>query len=588
MPARRLHLRLLQTTDLHGHLRPYDYFLDTPAPGTGLSALAGLIETARNSTENCLLFDCGDLIQGTPFADLLTGHDGPHPMVRALDALRYDAATLGNHDFDFGFDAALNAFHGAETPILAANLRTPDATSIYPESILLERDLTDEMGDTVVFKIGLFGVLPPQTAMWNGHHLSGHAVVTDALEAAGREAAALREAGADLVIALAHSGLGDKDPIPMAENVSKAILAFDAVDVVLAAHTHQLVPAKDDAALEPILQAGAMASHLGQMDLTLEQDGQAWRIVEVDRQLIAPPPDAPASPLLLALSEADHVASLAHIRRTIGESSVPLNSYFNVLGYDAGATLAADAALDCARSYAPDAACLAAIAPFRAGGAMGPEFYTDVPKGALLFRHAAEIYLYPNEVRLIRATGNVIRDWLDHAAGLYHQIDEKSGRQDLIVRDRPPYNADTMFGLTYEIDLSKPARFDAEGHQISDQSRIKDLCHEGKPVSDDQTFVVATNSYRASGGGGFHWLANCPVVEIPPVVMRDVLASYIERTGQVAPNPRLPFSFTSLGGRQILFETGPGAKAHIGTVSDLGLVIAGTSDEGFLQLGFSL
>jgi 2',3'-cyclic-nucleotide 2'-phosphodiesterase/3'-nucleotidase len=251
--ASLVHLRVLATTDLHASLMPFDYFTDRPDDRIGLVRVGGLVEALREGIPNCLLFDNGDTFQGSMLAELAargtSGFDS-HPMIVAMNALGYDAATLGNHDFDYGIGMLDRILSQAAFPVVLANAQHPgNGEPFRPRHVILDREVEDLDGGRHSLRIGVTGTTPPQVGQWNRGVLDGGLSFEDAVEATAREARQLKAAGADIVVALAHSGLGDcmqsgaspGDAGPSgngAENVARAIAALQDVDAVVAGHTH--------------------------------------------------------------------------------------------------------------------------------------------------------------------------------------------------------------------------------------------------------------------------------------------------------------------------------------------------------------
>jgi 2',3'-cyclic-nucleotide 2'-phosphodiesterase/3'-nucleotidase len=211
--ATLVHLRVLATSDLHASLMPFDYFSDRPDDRIGLVRLGGLVEAMRAGAPNCLLLDNGDTFQGGILAELAakgTAGFDPHPMIMAMNALRYDAATLGNHDFDYGIDMLDRILSEAAFPVVLANAHRPgNGEPFRPRHVILEREVEDLDGDRHRLRIGVTGTTPPQVAQWNRGALDGALAFEDAVEATAREALELKASGADIVVALAHSGLGE-------------------------------------------------------------------------------------------------------------------------------------------------------------------------------------------------------------------------------------------------------------------------------------------------------------------------------------------------------------------------------------------
>lgn len=144
---------------------------------------------------------------------------------------------------------------------------------------------------------------------------------------------------------------------------------------------------------------------------------------------------------------------------------------------------------------------LSAGAPFKAGTRSDPDYYTYIPKGELAIKNVADLYLYDNTVAMLKLTGADVKEWLEMSAGQFHQIDvNKAGEQQLINTDFRSYNYDVIDGVTYEIDVTQPAKYDTSGNVVNEEaSRIVNLQYNGKPIDLKQEFVVATNNYRASG-----------------------------------------------------------------------------------------
>jgi 2',3'-cyclic-nucleotide 2'-phosphodiesterase/3'-nucleotidase len=171
---------------------------------------------------------------------------------------------------------------------------------------------------------------------------------------------------------------------------------------------------------------------------------------------------------------------------------------------------------------------LSAAAPFKAGFG-GPNDYTDVPAGPLAIHNAADLYLYPNTLTAVKVAGAGVKAWLEKSAQWFNRIDPaRKEPQELINRRYPTYNFDVLQadssggGLTYAIDVTRPVG-----------ERIVDLRYGGKPVADTQSFIVVTNNYRASGGGGFPGLDGSNVVLFAPDANRDVLIDYVRAAREI-------------------------------------------------------
>lgn len=592
-------LRILATTDLHMALTGFDYFRGI-AGGGGLPDLAGIIAAERASAANCLFFDNGDLLQGNPLADHLAAaawrrRRGPHPAVACLGALGCDAATLGNHDLSYGTGFLARSIEDAGYPVVCANLAAPGRLRLLPW-VVLRRAVLGRDGRRHPLGVGVIGFLPPQTAAWEAVAAPGLRT-EDILATARREVPRLRAAGAEIVIALAHSGIGAG-----AENAAAALAALPGVDAVVAGHTHATFPDPRAPAGEgvdpaagtlwgrPAVQPGFGASHLGVMDLVLRQGPEGWRIAAHHVRLVAADPAHCAPPLPRGLHGA-HRAALNRFARRAGRSDTALTSHFALIGHDPGLRLVAQAQRWHLRRVMGGAALpiLAAVAPFRCGGRAGPGHYTDIPAGRLTRRSLADLYAFTNRLAVLEVTGAELREWLERAAGIFAQLRPGLADQPLIEPDFPPYNFDVIDGLEWTLDLSAPARFDAEGRATgATGSRVRDLSHHGRAVGLGDRFLVATNSYRLSGVGLYGPLLGgrqpaCAAAE--PI--RDILHAYLRQVRRAAPPGRLPFRIAPLPGASVLYDTGPRAAAHLAQ-APLPAESLGTTAAGFLRLRLRL
>ena len=609
-----LRLTLLATSDLHAHLMPFNYYTDSDDDTVGLARVASLIAAWRKRAPNCVLLDNGDTLQGSPFGDMAAERPAsgarPHPMIAAMNALGYDAATLGNHDFDFGLPALQRVLAAARYPVVLANAARTDGSVFLPPWTLLKRDVTDRRGRATTVCIGIIGVMPPQTALWNRAVLGNRLRVFDMVDAVRAQVPDMRAAGADLVVVLAHSGIGPTGQYPGMENAAGHIAALDGVDAVVAGHTHGLFPipgispcpwlnrAAGTAHGTPIVQPGYWGSHLGVIDLTLRRapDGvwgvadHAVSVTPIVSQTPKGPHIAPAAPALATLIAPDHAEALDFIRRPIGQIEVPLHTYFSFLAPCAVTQLVADAQRAHVRALLPDYPGLAglpiisAAAPFKCGGRGGPQNYTDIPVGPLAVKHAADLYRYPNSLAMVRATGAQVAGWLERVASAFYQITPGSTDQLLIDPAFAGYNFDVLSGLRYTFDLSLPRRFSADGEEVfATPGRVRDLCFaDGSPVAPDQPLLIITNSYRAGGGGHFDMAAQANTVLQDPTALREIVSRHISHHSPLMVQAEPVWRFQPIGAT-VLADTGPAALAKAGVVTACGLQYRGETPDGFAR-----
>jgi 2',3'-cyclic-nucleotide 2'-phosphodiesterase/3'-nucleotidase len=450
---------------------------------------------------------------------------------------------------------------------------------------------------------------------WDRKHLEGRVTARDIVEAAEAWVPRMREEGAQLVIALSHSGIGAAEHVPMMENAAIPLAGVEGIDVVLTGHQHLVFPGEDFAETEgvdneagtingkPGVMAGFWGSHMGLIDLLLERDGEGWRIAShtVEARPIftrgednAVTATVESDPEVLAAVQDEHEATLEYVRRAVGKTDAPLHSYFALVADDPSVQI-----VSIAQAWYIDQMMqgteheglpiLSAAAPFKAGGRQGPEYYTDVPVGDVAIKNVADLYLYPNTVRAVRITGQQVKDWLERSAGMFNQITPGEQDQVLLNPEFPSYNFDVMDGVTYRIDLSQPARFDKDGNVVNPEAnRIVDLAYNGQPVDPAQEFIVATNNYRAEGGGSFPGADGSTVVFEAPDTNRDVIVRYIVDQGTINPAADGNWGFVPMPGTTVLFDTGPKAAEYLDQVPGLSIEPAGYGEDGFSRFRIKL
>ncbi|KQR08861.1 2',3'-cyclic-nucleotide 2'-phosphodiesterase [Deinococcus sp. Leaf326] len=613
--AQTVDLRILETTDLHTNALGYDYYQDKPTGEFGFEYTATLIQNARKEKRNTLLYDNGDLIQGTPLGDYVAKvrplQPGQlHPMHAAMKLLKYDAGNLGNHEFNYGLPFLQQIVADAPMPIVSANTYKDNGSgqpgdNAFTPYLIQRRVVYDTQGRPYVINVGVIGLLPPQIVEWDKANLDGKIVTADILETARKFVPQMKAQGADIIVAVAHSGI-NADYKPGQENVATELTKVPGIDVVLSGHSHQEFPGpvyKDIPGADikngtingkPVVMAGFWGNDLGIVDLKLNYDrkAQKWAI-QTGEASIRPIWDKTAKknlvtpdPRIANAVRTAHEGTLAYVRGKVADLSAPITSYWALVQDDPSVQLVSNAQTDyvkkaLATTPYKDLPVLSAAAPFKAGGRSGPSYYTDIPAGTLAIKNVADLYVYPNTVQAVQVTGAQVQEWLERSAGQFNQIDPaKTEPQALVNEAFPTYNFDIIDGVNYEIDVTQPSRYNTAGDLVNaDAHRIRNLTYQGKPIDPAQQFVVATNNYRASGGGKFPALTGKNIVLQAPDETRQALIGFFQEQKTVNPAADGNWKLTPIPGATLLVTSSPNAQKAL----PAGAALVRTRDDGFAE-----
>jgi len=502
-PPDTAHIVIVATTDVHGRVLGWDYVRDAATPG-GLSRAATALETLRaRYPANLVLVDAGDLLQGNPFATYFGRYDKrqPQPIVDALNALQYDVVTPGNHDFDFGVDFLRRAATEATYRYVSANVVDDSGKALFVPTVVLSRGAV---------KIGITGFTTPGVMLWDRAQLAAasHLRVRRIADAAPAAVAALDRAGVDLKVVLIHSGFGSStyDTTGVGpENDAAALAAMNPKpDVVIVGHTHREIR---DTVINGVhfVQPKNWVQSLAVVHVTLAKDSARagrYRVTGVRADLI-PLANVAESPRFTQRLNAAHQAARLWAGTPIGSASP---------GFDARYARVQDT---------PLLDFINEVQRRRAGTQLSSAAAFDVqpglPEGEVHQRDVLGIYPYENTLRAVKISGQQLREYLEHAARYFNTYEPGAPRT--IINDSVAgYNYDVVSGVSYNIDLSRPAGL-----------RIRGLAYNGKIVQPSDTFTMAVNSYRQAGGGAYTMIAHAPVIYDKGEDIRELLVDEIRR-----------------------------------------------------------
>ncbi|WP_294258141.1 bifunctional 2',3'-cyclic-nucleotide 2'-phosphodiesterase/3'-nucleotidase [uncultured Comamonas sp.] len=574
-------LAVLETTDLHFNVRSYDYFKLAEDKTYGFERTATLIRAARKEFANTLLVDNGDTIQGTALADY-EAEVKPIPctqqlsMYKAMGALRFDAGTLGNHEFNYGLpflnqvlgggldvdgvDASQKCAGNGYPAVLANVYSSKTRKPLVQPYAVLERTMVAKGSDgkevRLPIKIGVIGFTTPGIMNWDKRYLEGKVYTEGAVEAARKYVPELRAKGADVVVALLHGGLDGSDYSATMENPGLYLSQVAGIDAMVMGHQHSVFPdrsakpAYSQSGVDnqagtingvPAVMASSWGKALGVIQLPLQWDGKKWSVAKTgsrselrniqNKDAAGDTVFVDADPAVAPLIEPQHQAAISYVKTPIGSTDFRMSTLFADVGDPGAIQIVNQAQQAYVASYIqanlPQYASLPVLsvsAPFKSGFQGGKDF-TDVAAGSLAIYNAADLYLYPNTVYAVKVNGADIKSWLEAAARRFNQIDVNKTTEQPLISSFPGYNFDmfTTADVQYEIDVTQPLG-----------SRIRNLSYLGKPMDAAQEFVIATNNYRATSGASFiPKLDGSSAIWASPDANRDVVIGYVRQNPQV-------------------------------------------------------
>lgn len=507
----RVTLKVAATTDVHGRLRAWDYASGQPDSLRGLARAATIVDSLRRSARGrVVLVDAGDLLQGNAMTYVAGRVDSlaPHPVIAAMNAMRYDAAAVGNHEFNYGLDLFDRAVAQARFPFLAANTTRLDGGHQYPGRTMVTRGGV---------KVAIIGATTPGSMVWDRDNLRGRLAVGDIVAALPAQVAAARAEGADVVLVVAHAGLDgltsyDTVATGLATENPMARVAREVpgIDVLVVGHSHREVT---DTTINGVLvvQPRNWATSVAVVTLDLERRDGRWMLASKRGETV-PARGWPERRDIVRTVDRAHRAAARYSTAPIGRTDAQWRA-------------------DSARLRDTPIIDLIQEVQKRVSGAelsIASVFSLDArfEPGTITVERMVALYPYENTLRALRLSGDRIRAFLEHSNRYWLVRRDATGALRAVPDPNiPGYNYDILSGLDYTVDLSRPA-----GQRITALTRP-----DGRPVTEADTFTVALNSYRAAGGGGFDMLRDAPTAYEGSREIRELIIEDIKRRGSIQP-----------------------------------------------------
>ncbi|HEY8027079.1 MAG TPA: bifunctional 2',3'-cyclic-nucleotide 2'-phosphodiesterase/3'-nucleotidase [Burkholderiaceae bacterium] len=515
---------------------------------------------------------------------------------KVMNALHYDGGGLGNHEFNYGLGflsqitntdmgvagiSKPNQCGSPTFPLVLTNVNSVASQKpIYQPYALITKQFQATAPNGTTFttpvNVGIMGFVPPQIMDWDQKNLNGLVYVNGVQESANQYVPELRNKGADLVVALSHGGLDASPYSPKMENGS-LYLAGTGIDALLVGHSHLIFPQakeKNAPALDPSLKALPAATvdsvngfvngvptvmaqswgrRLGIIQMTLQYQGGKW-VVQKPMTTVESrgfkytdgATNVAADPAIEPLIDVEHKATIAYAQQPLGTTTdFEMSSFFSMVGDVGAIQIVNQAQIDYVSNFLANTTdatlmsyksipVISCSAPFKAGR-NGPSDFTDVAPGAsaaapfsLQVRNPGDLYLYSNNnLQAVKIKGSDLKNWLEKSASQFGQINPAlATEQDLVPSYSTIYNYDVFYAtnnaMQYQIDVTQPVG-----------SRIVNLTYQGKAVAPNDDFIVATNDYRAGGGGNFPGIDGSKTIIKSPDASQAVVAKYLKKLGTV-------------------------------------------------------
>ncbi|GIN86581.1 2',3'-cyclic-nucleotide 2'-phosphodiesterase [Heyndrickxia sporothermodurans] len=503
----QMKLIILETSDVHGNVFPINYGTNKEAD-VGLGKIATLIKNERKNNENVLLIDNGDLIQGTPltYHYARINHERPNPMILLANELQYDVAVFGNHEFNYGKDILAKAVKESHFPWMSANILNKETGEPYFGQPYLIKEING-------VKIGILGLTTPYIPNWEQpENIEGMEFV-DAVTVTKKWVKFLRnDKQVDLVIVSYHGGFerdletGEPTEVLTGENQGYQIChEVEGIDVFLTGHQHRQIAGNMINGVI-VVQPGNNGICLGKVSLTIEKQDGAWKCIDKASELISVA-GVEADQALLEIVKEYEQATQEWLDQPIGkiEGDMVVKDPMHIRTND-------NALIEFINHVQMEIADVD-ISNTALFDNQSPGLTEHVT-----MRGVVSNYIYPNTLKVIRITGNDIKEGLERSASYFQQYNggEIEVNPSFTTPKPQHFNYDMWEGIEYIIDIRRP---------IGD--RIVKLEYKGSPIEPNKEYDVVMNNYRAGGGGDYFMYKDKPVIKDIPTDVSELIANYI-------------------------------------------------------------
>ncbi|GAA1944212.1 5'-nucleotidase C-terminal domain-containing protein [Streptomyces durmitorensis] len=541
---KRYSFTVMGTTDLHGNVFNWDYFTDKEFDDkdhndVGLAKISTLVNEIREERgrRNTLLIDAGDTIQGTQLSyyyakiDPITAARGPvHPMAQAMNSIGYDAAALGNHEFNYGIPVLRKFEEQCDFPLLGANALDAKTQKPAFPPYFMKRLRTPHGRDV---KVAVLGLTNPGIAIWDKANVQGKMTFPGLEEQAAKWVPKLRSMGADVVIVSAHSGSSGTssygDQLPYIENAAGLVAEqVPGIDAILVGHAHTEIPEyfvqnKETGKKVVLSEPLKWGQRLTLFDFDLVWAKGRWTVEKVGAKVLNSNTAAEDKKVTGLLAD-EHKKVVAYVNQVIGTSTQAMSTaegpYKDVAIIDLISHVQAETVKEALKGgqYAALPVLSQASCFSRTAG---------IPAGEVTIKDAAGLYPFENTLEARLVTGAQLKEYLEFSARYYVRTAAGAPVDPAKLTNAdntPDYNYDALYGVTYEIDIAKPVG-----------SRIAKLSFGGSDVDPKAEFVLAVNNYRASGGGNFPHVPAAKQLWANSDEIRNTIIQWVRAKGTVDP-----------------------------------------------------